>query len=50
MLSEQSEAFSNWLNKIEVKYGGGLVIVIGQFLNLGRLFNALSVKKKSHFN
>ena len=43
--SEQSEAFSNWLNKISVKYGGGLVKVIGQFLNLGRLFHALFVKK-----
>ena len=49
MLSEQSEAFSNWLNKIAVKYGGGLVKVIGQFFNLGRLFNALSVQKKIPF-
>jgi len=49
MLSEQSEAFSNWLNKIEVKYGGGLVKVICQFLNLGRLFNALSVQKNIPF-
>ena len=45
--SEQSEAFSNWLDKIAVKYRVGLVKVNGQFLNLGRLFNALFDPKKN---
>ena len=48
--SEQSEAFSNWLDKIAVKYRVGLVKVNGQFLNLGRLLKLIFFGTKRALN